>query len=173
MSLVFSLLLSWMHLCELVHSMTFSSYNYDDSIDRNTIIKRQQPSTPLVVTGVQTFHGPTPLRLEVRQLEQDPTLWTLYILGLDMLQYTNQTEMLSWYQITGLPSNASYFHLLTRPPGIHGRPFTAFDNVQPVPGNGNNGYCTHVSILFPTWHRPYLAFYEVRPASYILLVDFC
>ncbi|PMD13322.1 Di-copper centre-containing protein [Hyaloscypha hepaticicola] len=133
-----------MYLCELVHSTTFSSYNYGDSIDRNTITKRQQPSSPFVVTGVQTSRGPTPLRLEVRQLEQDPTLWTLYILGLDMLQYTNQTEMLSWYQITG----------------IHGRPFTPFDNVQPVPGNGNNGYCTHVSILFPAWHRPYLAFYE-------------
>jgi tyrosinase len=106
MSLVFSLFLSWMYLCELVHSRTLSSYNYGDSIDRNTITKRQQPSSPFVVTGVQTSRGPTPLRLEVRQLEQDPTLWTLYILGLDMLQYTNQTEMLSWYQITGLPITA-------------------------------------------------------------------
>lgn len=24
------------------------------------------------------------------------------------------------------------------------------------------GYCTHGSILFPTWHRPYLALFEVR-----------
>lgn len=52
--------------------------------------------------------------------------------------------MLSWYQIAG----------------IHGRPYQAFDGVQPTPGNQENGYCTHVSILFPTWHRPYLALYE-------------
>lgn len=25
------------------------------------------------------------------------------------------------------------------------------------------GYCTHSSILFPTWHRPYLALFEVSP----------
>ncbi|KAE9382243.1 Di-copper centre-containing protein [Stipitochalara longipes BDJ] len=135
-----------MHLFSSVDAHPFSAYDYG-GIDRSTILKRQSPSSPYVVTGVHTGTGPsgsTPLRLEVRELEQDSITWTLYILGLDMLQYTNQTEMLSWYQITG----------------IHGRPFTPFDNVQPVPGNGNNGYCTHVSILFPPWHRPYLAFYE-------------
>jgi len=79
---------------------TFPSYDY--GVDRSSIIKRQSPS-PYVVTGIPTVKGgTTPLRLEVRQLEQDPTTWTLYILGLDMLQYTNQTQMLSWYQITGL-----------------------------------------------------------------------
>jgi tyrosinase len=35
-----------------------------------------------------------------------------------------------------------------------------FDGVEPIFGNSNNGYCTHLSILFPTWHRPYLALYE-------------
>jgi tyrosinase len=44
--------------------------------------------------------------------------------------------------------------------GIHGRPYQPFDGVQPISGNADNGYCTHVSILFPTWHRPYLALYE-------------
>jgi hypothetical protein len=77
---------------------TFSSYDY--GIDRSNIVKRQS-STPYATTGVST-NGSTPLRLEVRDLEQDPTTWTLYLLGLDMLQYTNQTEMLSWYQITGM-----------------------------------------------------------------------
>ena len=32
--------------------------------------------------------------------------------------------------------------------------------MQAKPGNANNGYCMHSSILFPTWHRPYLALYE-------------
>lgn len=25
-----------------------------------------------------------------------------------------------------------------------------------------SGYCTHISVLFPTWHRPYVSLYEVR-----------
>ena len=44
--------------------------------------------------------------------------------------------------------------------GIHGRPYQPFDGVNPTAGNAQNGYCTHVSILFPTWHRPYLALFE-------------
>jgi hypothetical protein len=56
--------------------------------------------------------------------------------------------------------------LLMGPTGIHGRPFVPFDNVPAEPGNENNGYCTHVSILFPTWHRPYLALYEASPLQY-------
>ncbi|CZR68874.1 related to tyrosinase precursor (monophenol monooxygenase) [Phialocephala subalpina] len=122
----------------------YPSYDYD--IDRSAILKRQT-SNFYAITGVHTGSGPNgsiPLQLEIRDLQKDPTTWTLYILGLDMLQYTPQTEMLSWYQIAG----------------IHGRPFVAFDNVPPKPGNELNGYCSHVSILFPTWHRPYLALYE-------------
>jgi hypothetical protein len=83
---------------------------YDYGIDRSKIIKRQS-STPYVTTGIQTGSGPngsTPLRLEVRELELDPTSWTLYILGLDILQYTSQTEILSWYQIAGLCHSICY-----------------------------------------------------------------
>lgn len=50
--------------------------------------------------------------------------------------------------------------MLTHHQGIHGRPYIPFDNVQATPGNAQSGYCTHTSILFPTWHRPYLALYE-------------
>ena len=49
--------------------------------------------------------------------------------------------------------------------GIHGRPFVDWDNVHASPGDDQTGYCTHASILFPTWHRPYLALYEVRAFS--------
>ena len=34
---------------------------------------------------------------------------------------------------------------------------------------GAIGYCTHSSILFPTWHRPYVALYEVRRHFEVLL----
>lgn len=44
--------------------------------------------------------------------------------------------------------------------GIHGRPYQPFDGSNPTTGDAQNGYCTHVSILFPVWHRTYLALFE-------------
>ncbi|KAK5989017.1 Tyrosinase [Cladobotryum mycophilum] len=43
---------------------------------------------------------------------------------------------------------------------IHGVPFETWNEVEPVPGASQSGYCTHSSVLFPMWHRPYLALYE-------------
>lgn len=44
--------------------------------------------------------------------------------------------------------------------GIHGYPVAPWDGVV---GNGPGiGYCMHNSVLFPTWHRPYLALLDVR-----------
>jgi Common central domain of tyrosinase len=45
--------------------------------------------------------------------------------------------------------------------GIHGEPFISWDDVNGVDNPTFGGYCTHSSILFLTWHRPYLALYEV------------
>lgn len=45
--------------------------------------------------------------------------------------------------------------------GIHGVPFVPWNGVQAVPGGSQAGYCTHASVLFPMWHRPYVALYEV------------
>lgn len=49
--------------------------------------------------------------------------------------------------------------------GIHGAPFADYGGVKALPDNIGNGYCTHVSNLFPPWHRPYLALYEVSHTS--------
>lgn len=45
--------------------------------------------------------------------------------------------------------------------GIHGHPQVPWDGVN---GSTSNlpGYCTHGATTFPTWHRPYLALFEVR-----------
>lgn len=43
--------------------------------------------------------------------------------------------------------------------GIHGLPYKAWDGVT---GTQQNGYCEHGSIIFPLWHRPYLALFEVN-----------
>jgi hypothetical protein len=52
-------------------------------------------------SGGSGTEGSLPVRLEIRRLQQDKELWTLYILGLDMMQYYNQTELISWFQISG------------------------------------------------------------------------
>ena len=44
--------------------------------------------------------------------------------------------------------------------GIHGAPYIAWDGVGPEKPTEQAGYCTHGSVLFPTWHRPYVALYE-------------
>ena len=80
-------------------------------------------------------------RLEIRQLQKNTAQWNLYLLALNRFKGMSQTDKLSYYQVSG----------------IHGRPFTAWDGVRL---DRNGGYCTHGTVLFPTWHRPYLALYE-------------
>lgn len=97
------------------------------------------------ITGVKEgiVGGAVPLRTEIREFVLNPDMLNIYILGLQRMQALPKTDKLSWYQISG----------------IHGRPYKAWDNVV---GNGNqSGYCTHSSILFLPWHRPYIALYEV------------
>ena len=38
--------------------------------------------------------------------------------------------------------------------------------------NPNSGYCSHSSVLFPTWHRAYLAMFEVGRLFVILAAEF-
>ena len=131
------------------------------------------------ITGVQTGPSPAdgsvPLRLEIHELQKNADLWNLYLLGLDRLQSVDQSRLLSYYQLSGikLPCLILSFGVDSRPigairvtdelsAGIHGRPYVAWDKVGPAANGWSNGYCTHTSNLFPTWHRPYLALYEVN-----------
>ncbi|KAF2194899.1 Di-copper centre-containing protein [Zopfia rhizophila CBS 207.26] len=105
-------------------------------------------SSRVTATGVPTTPGPNgsvPLRREIRDLQANyRDQWNLYLLGLADLQKKPPTDLLSYYQLAG----------------IHGEPFVPWNGVN---GNTNasfGGYCTHSSILFLTWHRPYLAVYE-------------
>ncbi|KAF7957392.1 hypothetical protein EAE96_002977 [Botrytis aclada] len=117
---------------------------YDYGVDIGALLKRDV--TPMSTTGVSfnSSNSSIPVRQEIRDLQKNADLWELYILGVSMMQTINQSDIRSWYQIAG----------------IHGRPYLPYDGVQGTSGDENNGYCTHVSILFPTWHRPYLALYE-------------
>lgn len=103
-------------------------------------------TSTLAIVGVKSgidASGKVPLRLEIRQLRKNNAQWNLYLLAMNQMQSMDQSQLTSYYQISG----------------IHGRPYVPWDNVQS--GNGvNSGYCTHSSILFPVWHRPYLALLE-------------
>jgi len=106
------------------------------------------------VTGVRVgYTGAYRIpRQEVRALytNQGGRIFDLYILALRKLQARSKTDMNSYYQLAG----------------IHGRPFTAWNGRGPgapgstLDGRYGGGYCTHGSTLFPTWHRPYLAYFE-------------
>lgn len=63
-----------------------------------TLRRRQSSFEP--VTGVTEF-GVQP-RLEIRQLEQNVDQWNLYLLGLARFQAANQSDKLSYYQISGM-----------------------------------------------------------------------
>lgn len=95
-----------------------------------------------------------PLRRELRELQRSfPDQYNLLILGLKNLEGQDGNTLTSYYQIAG----------------IHGMPYKPWNGVGSdtdwQSSSGFGGYCTHSSILFLTWHRPYLALWEVSLCS--------
>ncbi|KAG8891850.1 hypothetical protein FRB99_003288, partial [Tulasnella sp. 403] len=87
-----------------------------------------------------------PTRREINDFIGDQKQFSLYIQALQEMQDDAQSQFTSHFQIGG----------------IHGRPYTPWDSSggpEPV-SEAWGGYCTHGSVLFPTWHRPYMALYE-------------
>ncbi|KAL8675052.1 MAG: hypothetical protein Q9168_000535 [Polycauliona sp. 1 TL-2023] len=93
------------------------------------------------ITGAPVIDGNIPQRLEIRELRKNNAQWNLYLLALNRFQQMNQTDVRSYYQLSG----------------IHGRPFAEWDGVPLVQ---DMGYCSHTSNLFATWHRPYVLAFE-------------
>jgi tyrosinase len=83
-------------------------------------------------------------RQEIRTLMRNADQWNLYLIGMERFQSKSKDDVLGYYQIAG----------------VHGRPFTTW-NKFPTPLVNNAGFCPHGSTLFGSWHRPYLAIYEV------------
>jgi len=52
--------------------------------------------------GMNGSDGPSPPRKDIRRLKNDPFAWNLYLLGLSMMQWQNQSDAESWYQIAGV-----------------------------------------------------------------------
>lgn len=88
-----------------------------------------------------------PPRREINDLIKDHYQFPLYVQALAAMQADAENDVISHYQMAG----------------IHGLPYVEWDGSggsKPVPGSGWSGYCTHGSVLFPTWHRPYVLLYE-------------
>jgi hypothetical protein len=79
---------------------------YDYGFDVSRVIKRQQ-QIPFIVSGLGVVNGSMPQRLEFRRFQQNIEQYTLFLLALSMLQYTNQSDPLSWYKISGNPRHSS------------------------------------------------------------------
>lgn len=120
------------------------------STEGSRLHRRQDPT--VAITGIQAF-GVQP-RLELRQLEQNTDQWNIFLLGMQHFQNTDQSDLTSYYQIAG----------------IHGRPYTPWDNVPAAPGIQAPGYCNHVLNLFLPWHRAYLALFEQTLYEHIVAV---
>ncbi|KAF8637719.1 hypothetical protein AX17_002622 [Amanita inopinata Kibby_2008] len=101
--------------------------------------------------------GGTAVRLEINDLIKNDKFFTLYIRALQRMQSTDETK------------DASFFGV----GGIHGQPYVPWNGAVGSfsPGKWNfGGYCTHGSVLFPTWHRPYMLLLEQTIQKHALAV---
>ncbi|CAG7854383.1 Tyrosinase; AltName: Full=Monophenol monooxygenase [Serendipita indica DSM 11827] len=97
----------------------------------------------VLTTGITD--GPLVARQEIRVFAKDQDLMNLFLLGMRKIQEVDESKTTSWFQIAG----------------IHGRPYVTYDGAAPSPfRGGQDGYCVHSLLQFPTWHRPYLALLE-------------
>ncbi|KAH9989733.1 photo-regulated tyrosinase [Russula compacta] len=103
----------------------------------------------IVIKGAQGGHtegADAPNRLEINDLIKNHDQFSLYIQALTVLHDTPESDPASHYSISA----------------IHGLPYQPWEGAGTVqdPESQFGGYCNHGTILFPTWHRPYVALYE-------------
>lgn len=118
-----------------------------------------------VTSGVTPQSGPPPRR-SIFDVVKDPKSFSLLVQALGMsLAYLNTqygrtlTFAIALMEAADQNQAASHFQI----GGIHGQPFVEWDGAGGPESVSDDwpGYCTHGTVNFPTWHRPYLALYEV------------
>jgi len=126
----------------------------------------------IVTTGATA--GGAPNRLEINDLVKDEKFFSLYVQALRESHNINLIHHLLtmiYPELMYTNTSQSDFQSFFQVAGIHGLPNTPWDGaVGDKPWDPNTqwgGYCTHGSVLFPTWHRPYVMLYEVR--THVLL----
>ncbi|KAK9805286.1 hypothetical protein WJX72_011147 [[Myrmecia] bisecta] len=115
----------------------------------------ERSNAPIVITPPQEVWP----RLNILTLINDPAKapqLDLFLQACQRVQERNSSSPTSYFQIAG----------------IHGQPYVAWDNVmgsaspsgpvsiEPATRDEFQGYCWHSSVLFPTWHRPYMLLME-------------
>jgi tyrosinase len=98
------------------------------------------------IGGIQQGSSP-PNRLEINDFVKITESFSLYIQALNAMfeaPQSNSTSHFGMARIHGLPVG----------------PWEGSGGSHPVKGSQWSGYCNHGNVLFPTWHRPYVAGYE-------------
>ncbi|KAF2210376.1 hypothetical protein CERZMDRAFT_69382 [Cercospora zeae-maydis SCOH1-5] len=115
-------------------------------VSEHSTIEARQDNLVRLVGGVASQNVRP--RLEVRQLRnQQPDQWTIFLVALNRWMTTPKEQS----------GDRSFFNIAS----IHGVPRQNYANVgQCSSCQGADGYCTHDSILFPGWHRAYMALFE-------------
>jgi tyrosinase len=86
----------------IARTLVFAQHaTYDYGFDVTRMARRQLARRAPIVVRDRSGDD-IQLRQEIRQLEQDQDVWTLYILGLSMMQHTDQLSPMSHYAIAGL-----------------------------------------------------------------------
>ncbi|PPJ56238.1 hypothetical protein CBER1_06384 [Cercospora berteroae] len=116
-----------------------------DAGEHSNIEARQSSDAVRLVGGQGNNVRP---RLEVRQLRnQQPDQWTIFLVALNRWMTTPKEQS----------GDRSFFNIAA----IHGVPRQNYAEVpQCADCQGTDGYCFHDSILFPGWHRAYMALFE-------------
>ncbi|KAF8061616.1 tyrosinase [Lyophyllum atratum] len=87
-------------------------------------------------------------RLEINDFVKNEKFFSLYVQALQAMFSRDNNDRESFFQLGG----------------IHGLPYVPWDGANgdtpPDSRTQWGGYCTHGTVLFPTWHRPYVMLYE-------------
>ena len=132
---------------------------------------------PYEITGIRDGLGPderVPVRRDINEWYRSTKLADniqvqLFLLALANFQARNEHEKLSYFQIVGATGGFFFSIFFLFEPsttdadsykGIHGMPNIPW-NENTKPQAKDQDYCTHNSLLFPFWHRPYIVLFEV------------
>lgn len=87
--------------CFIMPLVLAKSYDYGINITEEIKAKRASSDSTLVTTGMPLrSNGSVPVRYEIRDLQKNTDKWELYILALDLMQYTDQSVISSWFSIS-------------------------------------------------------------------------
>lgn len=133
-------------------------------------------SSPTPITGVKTAGGKPAQRLPIDVFRtQHEFAFALYVQALAAWQKNGSEKFdqdnangTSYFQVSGKLTRGHGRHFQVASGsnmtfvGVHGVPYVPWQN-DPTAGSVTTvGYCTHRSVLFIPWHRPYLMLYEVQ-----------